>query len=449
MNKFLFSHKICCILLAAIIGISTAAFAKSGDIAGEYYSTDIITSLNGYEIDAINIGGQTLISAEDMQYYSFEVIWNAAERLLSVEKTLHAANGIPPAVEHSALPSGTPIGNYFETDIVTTLDSLPITAYNIGGRTYIHAEQMRDFGYFVDWNAEKRQLNITGPDRAGYEYSISLSNGEKPAIESEGEGAFSIVYTRDGITGRGDAKLFGSSLVCNGNFYEIPMGFYQNEGLFCSGNLQALLRLLAYDGNIESPCDPTEKYSLVNEHVTVKINGRQANQVAVRQSQGNGHVDYTLEVYDLPIYRKDEIDTLEITVGNTSALADFPITKPQDSQNAINTMISLMKKFPEDSMVTYAMSGDYMLVYMQEIPSFGVVKDRLYIGNLTTHAVSDDILEQVRQIEGFEKDILHPFAIHSGAIKNNMFFSCAPGDRTGDFYVELDSATVHLIAKSK
>ena len=133
MNKFLFSHKICCILLAAIIGISTAAFAKSGDIAGEYYSTDIITSLNGYEIDAINIGGQTLISAEDMQYYSFEVIWNAAERLLSVEKTLHAANGIPPAVEHSALPSGTPIGNYFETDIVTTLDSLPITAYNIGG----------------------------------------------------------------------------------------------------------------------------------------------------------------------------------------------------------------------------------------------------------------------------------------------------------------------------
>lgn len=448
MKKFLFPHKICCVLLAAIASFSITAFAKSGDIAGEYYSTDIITSLNKYEIDAINIGGQTLISAEDMQYYGFDVIWNAEERLLSIKKTTLAANGIAPTVEHSTLPSGTPVGHYFETDIITTLDGQSMTAFNLGGRTYIHAEQMRDFGYIVDWNAEKRQLNITGSDRA-YEYNISLSNGEKPNIESKGEGAFSIVYTKDGITGRGDAKLFHSSLICNGNFYEIPMKFYQNEGLFYSGNLQALLRPLVYDGNIETPCTPTEKYNLVNEHVTVKINGRQANQVAVRQSQGNGHVDYTLEVYDLPIYQQDEIDTLEIIAGNVSGLTDFPITKPQDSQSAINAMIDQMKKFPEDSMVTYVMTDTYVMVYMKEIPSFGAVKDRLYIGNLTTHAVSDDILEQVRQVEGFNKEILHPFAMHGGAIKNNMFFSCAPGDRTGDFYVELDSATVHLIAKSK
>jgi len=40
--------------------------ARPGDIAGQYYSTDIRTYLNGVEIDAINIGGQTLISGEDM-----------------------------------------------------------------------------------------------------------------------------------------------------------------------------------------------------------------------------------------------------------------------------------------------------------------------------------------------------------------------------------------------
>ena len=50
-----------------------ACFAKSGDIAGKYYSTDIKTYLTGAQIDAINIGGQTLISAEDMQYHSFFV----------------------------------------------------------------------------------------------------------------------------------------------------------------------------------------------------------------------------------------------------------------------------------------------------------------------------------------------------------------------------------------
>ena len=58
------------VLLIALI-IPTNAFAKSGDIAGVYYSTDIKTMLNGYEIDAINIGGQTLINAEDMHFYSF------------------------------------------------------------------------------------------------------------------------------------------------------------------------------------------------------------------------------------------------------------------------------------------------------------------------------------------------------------------------------------------
>ena len=45
---------------------STSAYAASGDIAGVYYSTDIHTYVNGYEIDSINIGGQTLIKAEDM-----------------------------------------------------------------------------------------------------------------------------------------------------------------------------------------------------------------------------------------------------------------------------------------------------------------------------------------------------------------------------------------------
>ena len=52
------------LLISFVLPISAA---RPGDIAGKYYSTDIVTTLNGAQIDAINIGGQTLISAEDMR----------------------------------------------------------------------------------------------------------------------------------------------------------------------------------------------------------------------------------------------------------------------------------------------------------------------------------------------------------------------------------------------
>ena len=54
--------KLLILLTAALLTVS--AHAKVGTIAGTYYSTDIVTSLNGAAITAINIGGNTLIDAE-------------------------------------------------------------------------------------------------------------------------------------------------------------------------------------------------------------------------------------------------------------------------------------------------------------------------------------------------------------------------------------------------
>ena len=64
--------KICLIILSLII-LSTTASAAPGDVAGVYYSTDINTILNGAEIMSINIGGQTLISAEDSKVKIFVI----------------------------------------------------------------------------------------------------------------------------------------------------------------------------------------------------------------------------------------------------------------------------------------------------------------------------------------------------------------------------------------
>lgn len=59
---------------------------KLEEIAGKYYETDIKAYLNGEEITSCNIGGRTCISAEEMANHGYEVIWDAEERTLKINK---------------------------------------------------------------------------------------------------------------------------------------------------------------------------------------------------------------------------------------------------------------------------------------------------------------------------------------------------------------------------
>lgn len=301
------------LLLTASLSIT--AFAKTGDIAGEYYSTDIKTYLNGSEIEAINIGGQTLISAEAMQYYGFHVYWHPEERILTVDESRLPSSNTPPLVTSSSASIGVPVGYYYETDIVTYLDNVPITAYNTGGKTYIHAEAMRDFGYRVKWLATERKLDIKSPVKSGYVYDIRLSSG-KPQTQ-EGTGSFSVKYTKDSLLGNGDADYLNLSMYSSGKDYNFTIAFYQNDGLFYSTALMDRLRQLCYDGfNVETPCDKSEKYDLVNQNIEICINGYKANKVSVTSGAGNGHRDFYVTAEDLPVFEKDSITEIIFTVGN-------------------------------------------------------------------------------------------------------------------------------------
>ena len=318
------------IMLAFVLAIGCAApaLADVGDVAGRYYSTDIRTFLNGVEIDAINVGGQTLIRAEDMGYYSFSVYWNEAARQLDIYKMSGKAPGPQPVVEKSDLPVGAVLGHYYETDILTRLDGKPITAYNTGGRTYIHAEQMRDWGYVVEWNAVDRTLSITSPDRAGYEYSVDLSEGGRPAtdaLEGDGAGAFAISYGNGNLAGCGDAVLFDSSLRCDGTKYSVHMSFYQNEGLFFSAKLQDLLNAMCYSQYGEKVAEPEEKYEIIAENTCILINGHKAENVKITKGGGNGHVDFAFEITDIPVLKEDEIESIWFSVGSTEGMEVYDI----------------------------------------------------------------------------------------------------------------------------
>ncbi len=306
-------------LLAAFLLMTSfvlpVSAAHSGDIAGKYYSTDIVTTLNGSPIDAINIGGQTLISAEDMRYFGHTVIWNGEERTLRITETTGQVKN-PPAVKTSSRPSGSVLGNYYVTDIVTYLEGKPITAYNIGGRTYIHAEAMRDWGYIVNWFGNTRRLEITSPRPAGYVYRIPLTLGAEKQEGDAAVGAFSVSYTKDGITGMGDADFFDLAMQADNGKYTFTMAFYQYSGLFCSGALMKILDPLvceSYDGSVTR--DPASLYDKIDQVLHITVNGKRAEQISIRTGAGNGHRDYIIVVSDLPVCAEDHLTEITVTLG--------------------------------------------------------------------------------------------------------------------------------------
>ena len=298
------------LLIGLLTQNSLAAQVPIGSVAGCYYGTDIVTTLNAEEIHAINIGGQTLICAEDMRHYGFSVVWDSDSRSLSIYRLFYSKDSTPPTVSRGDASIGTVLGHYYVTDIVTYLDGTPITSYNIGGRTYIHAEEMRSFGYEVLWNPSQRTLSITSPDKAGYMYSIPLCQAVKTDIPAAG--SFSVSYTPQGITAAGDTNYMDMTFSGEKNGCSFRLSFYQNKALFTSESLLSTLNQLCWDGPGISAGSPEEKYDSVRQHLEISVNGQTAEKISVTAGQGNGHRDYFITVHDLPRYKKDQINSIFI-----------------------------------------------------------------------------------------------------------------------------------------
>lgn len=57
--------------------------------------------------------------------------------------------------------TGEKIGKVYSTDIVAYMDGIPINSYNIGGRTGIICEELKEYGFYVSWDSNTRKLFIT------------------------------------------------------------------------------------------------------------------------------------------------------------------------------------------------------------------------------------------------------------------------------------------------
>ena len=176
MKRELRINKIIAFLAAFIMLLTQFVSAKGsiGSVCGDVYKTDIKTFFFGEEINSYNIGGRTVIVCEDLHdYYGFNVFWLPENRTLEIYDRMKL-KGYTPDIESRSQRDLTKWlesrnadyskreapKHIYNTDIVTYFEGREIPSYNLGGETAIVVEDLRNFGYSVEWNEKERTLNV-------------------------------------------------------------------------------------------------------------------------------------------------------------------------------------------------------------------------------------------------------------------------------------------------
>ena len=171
----------------------TSAYAALGDVEAYTTYTDICTYINHFIIESYNIDGYTVVVAEDLVDYGFNVNWDGENRTLYITRN-YEKNEIyldwskltyetaPNMIGKQALP-------VLSTDIKTYVNGIEAKSYNIGGMTVVDFEALSKFGS-VQWNPDVRALKLWVED--GLEM---LSYPQKPRSLPK-----TTLYSADGRT---------------------------------------------------------------------------------------------------------------------------------------------------------------------------------------------------------------------------------------------------------
>ena len=117
---------------------------KPGNSIGNILSTDIITYIDNMPVVSYNVDGKTVVIVEDLVKFGFKVMWNPEARKLIVSTDKLPAI-FPEYVNETAhLPIGTPVGEIYQTDIVTEINGREYESYNMNGQTVVVIEALGD-----------------------------------------------------------------------------------------------------------------------------------------------------------------------------------------------------------------------------------------------------------------------------------------------------------------
>lgn len=151
--------KIISLIISTILitSIATSATAKVGDINGMALNTDIVAYINHYAIPSYALNGQSVIVAEDLTHFGFDVLWNNTDKSLHISRNTKTQVQ-PMNVNKSDIPN-TFFANTLETDIRVYAQDKQLTSYAINGYTMIPIEELGIFGS-ITWSAEERAIKL-------------------------------------------------------------------------------------------------------------------------------------------------------------------------------------------------------------------------------------------------------------------------------------------------
>lgn len=155
--------KIVSIILSAIMLVLqfVPAYGAIGDVEGYTTYTDILAYINNYLIESYNINGYTVVIAEDLVNYGFNVEWNDENRTLNITRNYEQNEITPYSTPYETAPnmvgkSALPI---LSTDIRTLVNGVEAKSYNIDGRTVVDIESLTAFGP-VNWEPDFRYIKV-------------------------------------------------------------------------------------------------------------------------------------------------------------------------------------------------------------------------------------------------------------------------------------------------
>lgn len=228
MRKSLLKSFLLSLLICSSLGIN----ARSAQVVGQALNTDIVAYINHYAIPSYAVNGTSVIIAEDLRNFGFDVTWDNDSRTLAISRNSNT-NVEPMSFAKTAAP-GTKFSDLYSTDIKVYANEYLLTSYALNGYTVIPIEELFMFGD-VYWVADQRAIKLWVD---GLQMNSEPQSIEKYSPNPAQLGTYSMNPIVDD-----SANYFVNVKSINGNYATINIEWIGDRGrfIYCTEDIQVAL----------------------------------------------------------------------------------------------------------------------------------------------------------------------------------------------------------------